>query len=216
MLTRFHATTLALIVGVIWLVLLVVDGVAVELKWLAHLPRVVPVLLIVLWGFDRWLWRAPRVGEWLAGRPYLGGTWLVELRSDWKDPATGLQVRPITAYMAVRQTFSKLSMRLMTRESESTLVANKILKAEDGVFQIVTVYQNVPDISLRGVRSEIHFGAFVLNVQGSPPQELRGHYWTDRNTSGHMTLKERRRKVYSSYQEAAAGFARSTEGTSQP
>ncbi len=214
MLSRIHATTLALIVGVAWLGLLFVNGVAVQIEWLAHLPRVVPVLLVALWLFDRWLWRVPWVGEWLAGRPFVGGTWRVELKSNWKNPKTGLEVDPITGYMAVRQTYTKLSMRLMTRESPSSLVAYNILRADDGVFQIATVYLNVPDVSLRGDSSEIHFGAFVLDVQGTPPERLAGHYWTDRSTRGSMTLSTRLTKICSSFAEAEAAFQGTQEAAS--
>ena len=61
-------------------------------------------------------------------RPVIDGTWKVQLRSNWKDPiAAGATVAPIEGYMVVRQTFSTLSMRLLTAESHSELVGTEIV-----------------------------------------------------------------------------------------
>jgi hypothetical protein len=204
MISRLHLTPIVLFIGLVWLVLLFINGVAVELVWLKHLSIVVPVLLVVLGIFDRWLWKQPWLNGWFANRPVLCGTWRVELKSEWVNPATG--VKPaIICYMAVRQTFSSLSMRLMTAESTSELVAERILVAADGVSKAVGVYVNQPRLSVRE-RSAIHYGALLLDVHGDPPTSLDGSYWTDRDSRGTMHLTDRRPKVLSSYEEAARAF----------
>ena len=83
--------------------------------------------------------------------------------------------------MAVRQSLTTLSMRLMTAESSSRLIAYKMVEENDGVFLVTGVYTNTPKLELRGDRSEIHYGALLLQVLGDPPISLEGHYWTDRN-----------------------------------
>lgn len=139
-------------------------------------------------------------------RPDLRGTWRVVLKSEWVDPKTGRSPEPITCYMAIRQTLTTLSMRLMTPESSSWLVAHRVMLSPDGLYQVAGVYTNKPQVHLRGDRSEIHFGAILLDVHGDPPAELDGHYWTDRDTRGAMQLTDRRRETCSTFEEAAAVF----------
>ena len=212
MLSRFHLSTIFLIGGAVWLLALWSSGVPVEVAWLRHLNIVVPSLLVILGVFDKWAWRLPVVNPLLARLPYLGGTWHVELQTNWRNPETGEVPGPITCYMAVRQTFSTLSMRLMTAESESWLIAHSVVKSNDGVFQVAGVYQNKPDLALRGntegKRSEMHFGALLLDVHGEPPVELKGHYWTDRKTSGTMRLTKRRNQTYPTFEAARRAFER--------
>jgi hypothetical protein len=206
MISRLHLVPIVFIAGVVWLILLLVDGVAVELAWLPRLTAVVPVLLVLLGVFDRWLWRHPWLNGWFAKRPVLCGTWEVTLQTEWKNPETGEVAGPNICYMAVRQTFSCLSMRLMTKESSSELVAERIVQADDGVFRILGVYTNKPKVAVRH-RSEIHFGALLLDVHGDPPTALEGHYWTDRTTRGSMHFASRKAEVFGSYDEARRAFS---------
>jgi hypothetical protein len=108
--------------------------------------------------------------------------------------------------MAVRQTFSSLSMRLMTPESASWLIAHNIVRSNDGMFQVAGVYMNRPNLPLRGERSEIHYGAILLDVQGRPPSALEGHYWTDRHTRGTMRLTRKEAKTFATFEEARRAF----------
>lgn len=208
MISRLHLTPIVLLVGVVWLVLLVINGVAVELRWLGQLTSVVPVLFLLLGIFDNWLWKTPWLNGWFTNRPVLCGTWEVLLQTEWVDPRTGASPGPITCYMAVRQTFSTLSMRLMTPESASWLIAHSIVRSNDGIFRVAGVYMNNPNLPLRGERSEIHYGAILLDVQGQPPTALEGHYWTDRHTRGTMRLTRRKAKVFTNYEDARGAFAK--------
>ena len=126
----------------------------------------------------------------------------MELKGDSVNLDTGQRIDPITCYMAVRQSLTRLSMRLMTPESSSWLIAHKIVEENDGVFRVAGVYTNMPGIELRGDRSEIHYGAFLLEVLGEPPTSLEGHYWTDRNSRGAMRLSNKRADTFSTYYEA--------------
>src|SRR3954470_8222553 len=65
--------------------------------------------------------------EWFVKRPVIDGTWKLQLRSNWKDPATQNTIPPIEGYMVVRQTFSTLSMRLLTAKSHSEVVGTEII-----------------------------------------------------------------------------------------
>lgn len=206
MISRMHLTSIVFLVGLVWVVLLLMDGVTVQIAWLPRLTAVVPVLLVALGAFDRWAWKWPYVNQWFAKRPVLCGTWRVTLQTEWRNPETGEVPGPNICYMAVRQTYSLLSMRLMTKESNSELVAGRIIQANDGVFRILGVYTNNPKVEHRH-RSEIHFGGLLLDVQGEPAKVLEGHYWTDRNTRGSMVLENRVDEVLGSHAEGESAFA---------
>lgn len=206
MISRLHLTPIVFVVGLVWLALLAVSGVVVELRWLRHGTTVVPVLLVVLGAFDNWLWKARSLNGWFTKRPVLCGTWEVSLQREWVNPLTRERPGMSTCYMAVRQTYSSLSMRLMTSESVSWLIAHNIVRSNDGTYQVAGVYMNTPDLSLRGERSEIHYGALLLDVQGQLASSLSGHYWTDRETRGTLAFRRRVANIYATYEEARCGF----------
>lgn len=143
---------------------------------------------------------------WLVQRPDLRGTWKVQLQSDWRDPVTGNPNGPITCYVGVNQTLSTLQMHLMTPESESWLVASSIrVSPSETGFQIVGVYTNKPDHHLRSATSAMHLGALVIDTHGSStlrPETMTGEYWTDRKTTGRMTLSSRSDIVYTQFAKA--------------
>ena len=169
MLSRLHLSAILLLAALIWGAMLVIEGVAVSGAWFRPFSTVVGGILLVLVAFDLWAWRFRFLHGWFVPRPDIRGTWMVELRSDWKDPSTGHATAPRIVYLAVRQTFSTLSIRMMTAESESRLVTAEITKAADGVYRVAGVYVNEPKLSVRD-RSPIHYGAFLLDVQGEPPK----------------------------------------------
>ena len=87
--------------------------------------------------------------------------------------------------MSVVQTLSTLKMHLMTPESESWLIAERISPSPNGIgYQVAAVYTNRPHTHLRGARSEMHLGGLLLDSHGPAnyPDTLAGEYWTDRKT----------------------------------
>src|SRR5262245_13979619 len=123
MLSRLHLSAILLVAAAIWGAMLVFEGVAINGTWFRPFSTVVGVLLLLLVAFDLWAWRWRFLRGWFVPRPDLRGTWRVELQSEWKNPATDTVVGPIVAYLVVRQTFSSLSVRMLTAESASELVA---------------------------------------------------------------------------------------------
>jgi hypothetical protein len=203
MLTRNQITVLLFIAVATWGVALWLLGVPITLEDAKPFALTATILSSACLVFDRWLWQFRIFSGWLVQRPCVHGTWKVALQSSWIDSKTQRQVEPIVGVVTMRQTFSRLSLRLFTEESSSFLVAHKLILLEDGIFQLTGVFQNIPDVHLRGQRSEIHYGAILLEVRGDPPVGLEGHYWTDRSTRGSMRLSDRRVKVVSNYTEGA-------------
>lgn len=203
MLSRLYLSAILLVAAALWGGMLILEGVVVSGVWLRPFSTVVGVLLLLLVAFDLWAWRLRFLHGWFVLRPDIRGTWRVELRSEWKDPATGKPVGPIVAYLVVRQTFSTLSLRMLTGESASEQVAGEISKASDGTYRLAAVYRNEPKLSVRD-RSQIHYGAIVLDLQGDPVHELAGAYWTDRNSRGEVKTLARHDSVVASFQEGQA------------
>src|ERR1700686_4575325 len=105
-----------------WTIILYINHQAIHSSWFQPLSTLITVVLYAVMAFDLWLWKIPLLHGWFVKRPVIDGTWSVEIRSNWKDPATGKAPLPIEGYMVVRQTFSTLSLRLLTEESSSELV----------------------------------------------------------------------------------------------
>jgi hypothetical protein len=209
---RIHVSALLLFASTVWGLALVLGGITLPPGAFGPFSIVVGSLVFALSVFDVWLWRVPVLQGWFVKRPALYGTWRVTFHSDWVDPETNEGIPPKVGYMAVRQTYSSLSMKLMTDESTSSLVAEGLSVGSDGTFKVFAVYRNESRIAVRD-RSPIHYGAFALDVQGSPASRMEGAYWTDRNTRGDMTLTDRNKKVIDGYGEADAQFRGNARGT---
>lgn len=208
--SRLHITVLVGVAAVIWGLALTVKGTPVGKEHVAPFSLVVSVLVLLGLAFEYRLWRHPWLHRWFVKRPDLRGTWRVELESDWTDPQTGEQTALIVCYMGVEQTLSKLQMHLMTLESESWLIAEGIRPSPSGKgYQVAGIYTNKPQMQLRGDRSEIHQGAFVLDTHGTParPDTMTGEYWTDRKSCGRMNFISRVSEIVTRFDEAERVFA---------
>ena len=190
-----------------WLVL---GAPRVRWEYLQPFGTVVGFLVALATAFEFLLWPLSWLHGWFVKRPDLRGTWRVELESDAIDPTTKVGVPTIICYMGVAQTLSTLQMHLMTPESESWLIAERISPSPSGVgYQVAGVYTNKPQTHLRGERSEMHFGGLLLDTHGpaNRPNTLTGEYWTDRKTKGRMTFTERRHEVFTRFKDAVEDCA---------
>jgi len=206
MLNRDQVTAIVGIAGLALAAqLLLRQGLRPSPDWLHFVEPAVSAVLVALWAFNRTLWHWPGIRALGGSTPDLRGTWRTTLRSSWVNPETGATVAPIAAYMAIRQTYSSLSLRLMTPESSSELLSVELLRSTDGSFRVAAIYRNEPKVEVRH-RSPIHYGGMLLTVQGESPSRLEGHYWTDRNTRGDIILEARDWRVFSQFEEAHAAL----------
>ncbi len=203
--SKNQLTVLIFFAVLTWAILLWWQGVSPSADWLKPFSSVVGVLMLLLAGFNLWFWRWPVFRGWLVKRPVVGGTWKVTLQTRWKDPETGLVPGPILGFMAIRQHYDSLSMRLMTKESVSVLLGAEILTDPDGSRSIVGVYRNEPKIAVMD-RSRIHHGALLLSVHGQPPARLTGKYWTDRETAGDIELFDHKPVSYDDFKTATKAW----------
>ena len=207
MIERLHLSVIVYVVLLSVCVLLVVNGVTVKVGWLRWSSIITSVLLGLMVVFDKWGWRCRLLKGWFVKRPHLWGTWKVTLCSDYVDPETNEPVAPIVGFMVIRQCYSRITLRQLTKESSSDMLAVRIRTEADGRYVVSGVYRNTPVIDVQH-RSRPHFGAFELEVQGDPPEHLEGHYWTDRKTTGRMTLADRQPHEYHDSFDAAESTLR--------
>ncbi len=183
---RPHLIALVGLAGLLWGGALLAGGATVPIGFLRPFSFVVGGASLAVAAFDRWLWRLPLFSGWFVDRPDLQGTWRGTLRSNWVHPDTGERVGERPIYLVVRQTFSSLSVRLMTGESSSDSLAASLVKLPSGVDVLYCIYESIPDLWVRD-RSPIHFGGMRLQVHDGDTR-LDGHYWTDRNSVGDLEV----------------------------
>jgi hypothetical protein len=206
MITKIQLSAIIVIGALVWALLLISDGVQVNVAWLEHFNFVIGTLVIILWVFDKWIWKWRIFRGWLVKHTDLTGTWRVELRSEWVDPDTQHKRDPIQGYVCIRQTFSDLRMKMFTVESTSFVLLADMVKNADGSLTLISTYRNEPKLSVRK-RSPIHHGTAKLEVSGPDVSEIEGEYWTDRESIGEITLSERVSKKAHSYSAAKALYA---------
>lgn len=187
---------------VVWAIVLLVQGVALQPSYLKPYSLAVAGIVVCFEVFDRWLWRIGPVPS-LVGRPVLRGTWKGVLRSTWVNPETGQQIGRRDAFLVVRQTYSKIATRLITNESSSVSLVSSLDAMRDAVPTVQWTYRNTPELLIQS-RSRIHHGAVMLEVHGSPPQRLSGFYWTDRDTKGELVFERHSVELHTDFKGASS------------
>lgn len=198
---RRYIKAIIYVAVLVWTLVLYANHQAIHSAWLQPLSTVITIVLYAVMAFDLWLWKLTFLHGWFVKRPVIDGTWRVEIRSNWINPGTGASMPAVEGYMVIRQTFSTLSLRLLTEESSSELVGTEIVCSADGLYCVTGVYRNEPRFQVRD-RSAIHYGAVWLRIVDEPAKKVIGHYWTDRETAGEMELSSRQASKFQSFQSA--------------
>ncbi len=205
MITDIQLSTLVLIAAIVWASLLVLKGTPLSVNIFEPFSTVTGVLVLMLGFFDKWAWHWKIFYPWLVSTPYLQGTWKGRLFSNWVNPRTQQQTESIDAYLVIRQKFSRVFARLLTRESSSELLAGEIVKNVDETWQFVGTYRNTPKILIRD-RSPIHHGGIIMTVKGQPPMGMEGQYWTDRGTQGEVIFSGFNKNKFDDFNSATSAF----------
>ena len=201
LLNRTTVSILLIISFVVWGGFLWVLGIEPTWDYAQPYSFTLATITSCLWLFDRYIWKIWPVYK-LVRHPDLNGTWRVSLQSSYKVPGSEDPGAAVDGFAVVRQTFSYMSIRLMTEHAESSLVASSFDIQADGTTFVYGAYQSDPSIHLRSGISEIHYGSFRYKVIGRPPIQVNGHYWTDRNTNGSISLTDRKNVFFDGYIEA--------------
>lgn len=156
-------------------------------KAISHVTTTISVNVILWTLFIKWAWKWKIFYSWLVPFPNLSGTWEGELKSNWK----GNKLDTIYTEIKITQTFFNVQVKIKTDESKShSIGASFDIEKDRGLEQLIYSYINTPKSSVRK-RSEIHYGTTLLSFEGFKVNEMEGQYWTDRKTTGEITLKRK-------------------------
>lgn len=175
--------------GLVWFAIATASGVDMKnlLDFMRPVPNVVTADLLLVAFFLKWGWRWKHLQGWLVPFPDLNGTWQGTIQTDWKD-ASGNTPGPIPVMLTIRQTFGQVSCVMRTAEMEShSYVEGFCIDRERQIRQLCYSYTSKPKASLRD-RSTPHDGTILFNIIGKPVHKLEGEYWTQRETTGIVTL----------------------------
>lgn len=189
---RIYGWISALISGLV--VLAYVKGVGVSLADTKVVWGVVSTLATVnfffFFVFSKWLWKWRFLQDWLVPFPNLNGVWEGELVSTWVNPATGNGIAPIPARLTIRQTFTSISCVIQTGEMKShSFCASFHLLPDSQIKRLVYTYASDPKPTVQD-RSNRHYGTAMLDILlDEKKKTLHGGYWSDRKTTGEMSLE---------------------------
>jgi len=161
--------------------------------------RLIPIVAtadgIAYFIFTVWLWRWKPLQGWLIPFPNLNGTWQGYIQTNWKDPEGNIP-GPIPAILTIKQSFGRMSCVMRTAEMESNSYLEGFCIDKDAqIKRLCYSYTSRPKIALRD-RSTPYDGTILLNITGKPADKLEGEYWTQRQTTGTVTLTFRTRDLF--------------------
>lgn len=162
-----------------------------DLKDFINVLRLIPIVVtvdgIAYFIFTVWLWRWKRLQGWLILFPDLNGTWQGYIQASWKD-AEGKTPDPIPTILTIKQSFLQMSCVMRTDEMEShSYIEGFCIDKDTQIRRLCYSYTSRPKVSLRD-RSTPHDGTMLFNIIGTPVHKLEGEYWTQRQTTGTVTL----------------------------
>lgn len=156
-------------------------------KALTHVSTTISINIILWMIFIAWAWKFKIFYPWLVPFPNLSGDWEGTIKSNWKEK----ELEPIPIEVSITQNFFNVQVRIKTKESRSySIGASFDIDNERGFQQLFYTYLNTPKAGVRE-RSEIHYGSTILNFDGFKVIKMDGEYWTDRETTGEITLTKK-------------------------
>ncbi len=158
-----------------------------DLSLLANFNIPVFALFTLIYlAFDRYLWKVKLVRSFLLV-PDLNGTWLCSGETTIKNGSTASY--KWKGNLTITQSWSKISICLRSKNSESTSVVASITHEKGLGFRLVYQYANNPN--LNEPELQIHKGIAEL-LFDEDTKKASGHYFTDqhRSTVGSIQLRK--------------------------
>lgn len=202
MITRNQINIFVFLTVVIWFLINYLSGNNLTFEILKPFGTTAGILILLYNLFDLYIWKFPYVNPYLVKKPDISGTWKIKLVSNWINPETNKRNEPSTIYLAVKQTFSTVHIRVYTKNSESEEFFSQIVRTNDERYKLISVYQNIPQRIFRE-KSPIHMASFIKYINGDKDKSLKGSYWTDRGTAGESYSIARSTQYYFSFKEAS-------------
>jgi hypothetical protein len=175
--------------GLVWFAVASVSSLNMQdiFQFMQPIPTVVTADILFIGFFMKWGWRWKLLQGWLVPFPNINGTWQGNLHTNWKDK-NGNAPDPIPVVVTINQSFAHVSCVMRTAEMEShSFLEGFCIDRERQIRQLCYSYTSKPKASLRD-RSTPHDGTILFNLIGTPVDKLVGEYWTQRQTTGTVSL----------------------------
>ncbi len=190
-----------IISGILWFAFASLNGLDLSkiVDFFKILPKVAGIDLILVTIFVKWAWKLKVFKGWLVPFPNLNGTWQGHIKSTWIDPSTGRTIPSIPTILTIKQSFTKISCVMRTKEMTSYSYSEDFkLEADNQIKQLCYSYTSKPVTTVTD-RSPLHEGSIVFDIIGDPVKKLKGQYWTSRKTTGEISLEFREHKLLEEY-----------------
>jgi hypothetical protein len=140
------------------------------------------VLLGMIYFTWKWIWaKFPILNTVLF--PNLNGSWRMKIH--WTG-ASGSGV--VDADATIKQNFVRMSMEVMSERSDSeTMMAHPKKDPESGKPILYYIYRVIPK-QITADSGQPYHGAAILKFSNSGVDELRGNYFTSKQTKGYFSL----------------------------
>ena len=192
MISLFPITKIISILGVLYAVLLVllfsfvqVDKTQNKILLAIRYASLFELFLVSIFLFFwRYIWKIiPILNDILF--PDMNGDWDIEIHWNWKKKK-GIKKGKIY----IKQNFIKLSIDLITDESESeTLMIQPKKHNESNLLQLYYIYRNTPKVNDKERTASI--GTAILKSDPDKKYFLVGSYFTDSKTKGIFKILNR-------------------------
>lgn len=188
------SVTVAALALLVWLL----DDMQLGAQTLRRIPAAVTASVLFWLFFAKWGWKWWPLSL-LFKRPYLAGTWIGHLESDWnRGTSNPTSVIPIA--FVIKQSLFSLVIQSFTNDREGLSdVAKLVVKEEAGVTYLSYIY-SLREEYRAGLGSQQ--GAAELRVIGERTKELRGEYWTNTKTRGRLLLRRCSNESVHSFSDA--------------
>ncbi len=181
-------TIIALLVYIIYFSIFPLNDKSNFATYLKPISSVVTLNVFVFFLFSNFLWKWEKFYNWLVPIPNLNGTWKGEIKSNWIDPKTNKRPNSIPVILTIKQSFSKISCVMRTKEMESrSFIADFVIDKDNQILKLVYSYDSVVKEIVKK-RSPRHNGTISFDIINNG-KELIGVYWTERETTGAINLK---------------------------
>lgn len=147
---------------------------------ISNISTAISITTICIIIYCNYLWKY--IPESISKLPKLFGTWEGIIKSSYDGFDKEFKFKII-----IKQTLLNIYIQLLSEESESNSITCELIKDNKNDYILIYSYCNEPHQDVKD-RSEIHYGTAKLNVINN--KELKGGYFTGRQTIGVMELKK--------------------------
>lgn len=142
----------------------------------------ITVTAVIATIFVSWAWKWRIFRGWLVPFPNLNGYWEGTIKYSYAGKDTSRKIK-----VNIKQSFTCITVKLETKESKSRNFCGSFnIDTKRGEKQLIYSYFNEPDVKYRD-RSPLHYGTTKLDIS-QDDKSMYGEYWTNRGSSGSITL----------------------------